>query len=330
MEPRYEGAFVASTAELRADLCTCGILHRVELRQLEAFEAVERMGTYQRAAAALHLSQPALWRQVQALETELGVSLFTRAGRGVRATAAGTVLVVNARDVLAQAERFRVAAAAIEAGHRGLVRVACMAPHVPRVLAPAIGRLRACAPDIEVTLLEFTPSQTHGPPDFDGLLAAGEADLAIGIPKHRANRRKLYDAQVVVGVAEDHSWRQRDAIDISELRGHRLLVAPPGWLSRTQLEAAAGAAGFELSIGVESGNASSLVALALSDAGIVVIADDAALLSGSQWPRLTVRRRVLASPVEVFWAPDRELAPAAEVVRDVIVDVAAQAVERAQ
>lgn len=283
----------------------------MDLRQLESFVAVERTGSYQQAAAELHVSQPALWRQVRSLEAELRVPLFVRVGRNVQPTAAGTELAALGRDVLAQAARLRAAAAALEAGRRGRVRVACMAPHVARCLAAAIGRLRAAAPDIEVVLLEFTAGHLDAAPDFDAQLAAGDADLAVGIPRRPSARRKLYDAEVVVGVADDHPWRSRATVDVNELRGERVLVAPRGWLSRTQLEAAALAAGFDLDVAVESANASTLVALAMSGAGVVVIADDAGAPATASWPRLTARRRALASPVEIFWPVDRSLSPAA-------------------
>jgi DNA-binding transcriptional LysR family regulator len=288
----------------------------VDLRQLEAFEAVDRTGSYQRAATELHLSQPALWRQVRALENELRVPLFQRVGRAVRTTAAGAELAEAARDVLARAGRLMTTAAALEAGQRGRVRVACMAPHVPRVLAPAIGRLRDTEPDIEVALLEGAAGSNGV--DFDALLASGEVDLAIGIPSRRASRRKLYDAEVVVGVSDGHPWLERDSVDIRELRGERLLVAPPGWLSRTQLEAAALSAGFQIDAAFESGTAATLVALAEAGVGVVVIADDAGAPITFDWPCLTSRRRVLSSPVEIFWHPDRPLSSASRAVLDAI------------
>jgi DNA-binding transcriptional LysR family regulator len=290
----------------------------MELRQLEAFEAVDRTGSYQRAAAELHITQPALWRQVRSLEAELRVPLFTRVGRGVRPTAAGAELALAARGVLADVRRLANAAAAIEAGSRGRVRVACMGPHIPRVLAPAIGRLRGVQPDIEVVILEFTSGEPGRVPDFDALLAAGDADLAIGIPKQPAARRKLYDAHVVVGVAENHPWHGRDAIDVRELRGERVLAAPAGWFSRTHLEAAALASGFEVDVAFQSENAATLIALAQAGGGIVVIADDAGPPVTTAWPRLRVRRRALASPVEVFWSTDRALSAASRALLDVI------------
>jgi DNA-binding transcriptional LysR family regulator len=119
-------------------------------------------------------------------------------------------------------------------------------------------------------------------------------------------------------VAEDHPWHGRDTIEVRELRGERLLVAPRGWLSRTQLEAAALAAGVELDVAYESGTAATLVALAAAGAGIVVIADDAGAPVTSEWPRLTFGRRVLSTPVQIFWLPDRSMLPATQALLDVI------------
>ena len=57
-------------------------VHRaVDLRHLRAFAAIVDAGGFARAATQLHLSQPALSRQILALEAELGVPLFDRIGR---------------------------------------------------------------------------------------------------------------------------------------------------------------------------------------------------------------------------------------------------------
>lgn len=80
-----------------------------ELRRLRYFVKVGEMGSLTRAAAALHIAQPALSQQVRILESELG--LFERGPRGVGPTDAGRRLRVEARRLLDEmgsiAERVR-------------------------------------------------------------------------------------------------------------------------------------------------------------------------------------------------------------------------------
>ena len=71
----------------------------MELRELRNFMQVARTGSVSRAALELRLAQPALSRQIGKLEHELGVSLFTRHGRGVRLTVAGSVLLERAETI---------------------------------------------------------------------------------------------------------------------------------------------------------------------------------------------------------------------------------------
>jgi DNA-binding transcriptional LysR family regulator len=76
----------------------------VRLRQLEYFVAVAEELHFTRAAARVGVSQPVLSRQIQALETELGASLFTRTNRDVSLTPIGTSFLDNARLILTQVE----------------------------------------------------------------------------------------------------------------------------------------------------------------------------------------------------------------------------------
>lgn len=71
----------------------------MELRELRNFTQVARAGSVSRAAAELRLAQPALSRQIKKLEQELGVALFTRHGRGVRLSAAGSLLLERAEAI---------------------------------------------------------------------------------------------------------------------------------------------------------------------------------------------------------------------------------------
>jgi LysR family nitrogen assimilation transcriptional regulator len=81
------------------------MIGRMELRSLAYFVRVAELGSITRAAAHLHLAQPALTRHVQRLEEELGVALFMRANRGVRLTEAGQKLLEAASRILRDVER---------------------------------------------------------------------------------------------------------------------------------------------------------------------------------------------------------------------------------
>lgn len=86
----------------------------LELRHLRYVMAVADEGSFRRAADRLHVSQPPLSRQVQQVESGLGVALFERSKSGARLTPAGQAFVVEARRTLAQVERTVAAARAAQ------------------------------------------------------------------------------------------------------------------------------------------------------------------------------------------------------------------------
>ena len=76
----------------------------MELRHLRSFLTVAEALSFTKAAEQLRIAQPALSRQVQALEEEIGVDLLKRSPRGVTLTAEGKLLLEEARDVLQRAD----------------------------------------------------------------------------------------------------------------------------------------------------------------------------------------------------------------------------------
>src|SRR3954447_10258414 len=95
----------------------------MNLRHVAAFVAIADIGGFARAADRLNLSQPALSRQIHALEAELGVTLFDRNGRQVRLTAEGEDLLHRSRHLLDEAEALAEHARVLKVGETGILRV---------------------------------------------------------------------------------------------------------------------------------------------------------------------------------------------------------------
>lgn len=125
----------------------------MELRQLKNFLVIAELQNVNRAAARLHVAQPALSRQIQHLEAEVGVRLFVRDGRRIRLSAEGAVFLEEARAILAHvdAARNRVAMAA-----KGIVGVLRVGFHQVagrhRFVAEAVSAFRRENPSIEIEL----------------------------------------------------------------------------------------------------------------------------------------------------------------------------------
>lgn len=129
----------------------------VELRHLRYFAAVAAHGSFSRAAQNLHLTQPALSRQVKDLEDELGVALFVRGKNAVTLTAAGELFYEEARDLLARADQaiLRVRGEA----QSEVLRVGYVPSLTTRVMAGALEKFQAASPRVRIELVDLAPRE---------------------------------------------------------------------------------------------------------------------------------------------------------------------------
>lgn len=125
---------------------------RLPLNTLPAFRAAARLQNLRAAAEELHLTHSAVSQQIKLLESQLGLPLFERRGRGVVLNAAGAALlraVEPALDRLAEGVR---AAQAAASGTEQPLRLTLLPSFAHRWLLPRMGRWRECHPDITLEL----------------------------------------------------------------------------------------------------------------------------------------------------------------------------------
>lgn len=126
----------------------------MDLKQLEYFVRVAELGSFTRAAQALHVAQPALSRQVRLLEVELRQNLLVRNGRGATPTEAGQLLLEHGRGILHQVDRAREELARVRTGLAGRVAVG-LPPSVARVLTVPLTRaFRQRLPQAQLSISE--------------------------------------------------------------------------------------------------------------------------------------------------------------------------------
>ncbi|OLR94005.1 LysR family transcriptional regulator [Actinokineospora bangkokensis] len=236
------------------------------LRALECLvEAVDR-GSVTAAAAALHLSQPALSHQLAALEREVGAPLVERLPRGVRATAAGVAVVEQARVALAAARRSVALGRAVAEGAGGGLRVACAETMVAPLLAPVLRAWRLARPGVALSVVEC-----RGARAVADLLTAQEADLGL------APRPERFDGRVTV-VGEEEvvavlppdldpgpalAWADLDGLDVVHFHPDNGLAA---WLDE-----AAAAHGTTLTAVTRTRSATTAVHLAHAGLGVALV-----------------------------------------------------------
>jgi LysR family transcriptional regulator, nitrogen assimilation regulatory protein len=145
----------------------------MELRSLHYFVRIAELGSITRAAAHLHVAQPALTRHVQRLEDELNVALFTRANRGVRLTEAGQKLLDGATRVLRDIERTGDEIRAQDAHPSGKI-ILGITPTLCPVLVPELfARMRREFPMIELKVMHA------GMVRLEEFVIDGRVDIAL-------------------------------------------------------------------------------------------------------------------------------------------------------
>ncbi|GAA4609993.1 LysR substrate-binding domain-containing protein [Actinoallomurus liliacearum] len=195
----------------------------MELRTLRYFVAVAEELHFGRAAARLHMSQPPLSRAIKQLETEVGATLFDRSSAGVTLTQVGTVLLDEARALLAQADRVRTRVAA--AAGAATITVGILGdttdPGATR-LADAYHRRH---PRVEVRVRETDLTDpTCG-------LHAGVVDVALTrgpFDETGLTVRELRADPVGALLRADDPLARRDSLKLADLTDRRWFLFPEG------------------------------------------------------------------------------------------------------
>jgi DNA-binding transcriptional LysR family regulator len=201
-----------------------------EIRQLRYFLAVAERGSVSKAALELHLSQSSLSEALRKLEVELGLELLVRSSRGVSLTAAGEVLVGEARAAIERFDAALETVRAAAAGTTGRLRVGFEAAGAGRLSTQSRARLVARFPHVRVEPRRY---------DWGGEVAGlreGECDVAfVWLPADLTG----LESEIVVteprfaAVATTHRLATRASLPVDELTDEPIMWtrrAPRYWV----------------------------------------------------------------------------------------------------
>ena len=215
----------------------------MELRSLHYFVRIAELGSITRAAAHLHVAQPALTRHVQRLEDELNVALFTRANRGVRLTEAGQKLLDGAARILRDLERTGDEIRAQDAHPSGKI-ILGITPTLCPVLVPELfARMRRDYPMIELKVMHA------GMVRLEEFIIDGRVDIALLSELSRSRlilSTRLADEEMVLVTRP--GARVAAAVSADELRQTPLIL---GDGLRMAMDALVAGLGVELKVEIE-------------------------------------------------------------------------------
>jgi LysR family transcriptional regulator, low CO2-responsive transcriptional regulator len=204
----------------------------VTLRQLRIFEAVASHHSISRAAAELHLTQPAVSMQMKQLEEQVGVPLIEQVGKRMFLTDAGKELRGHARDISARMVDLNSAMDQFRDLERGMLRLAVVSTanyFLPRLVAEFHRRYPGVRVSLQVANREFVLAQ----------LADNSTDLAItGRPPDSLDlvAQHFMDNPLVVIAAPNHPLAAEERISLQRLAEETLVVREAGSGTRAAME----------------------------------------------------------------------------------------------
>lgn len=246
----------------------------MDLRHLRYFVGVAESQSFSRASVRLKVSQPALSRQVRALELDLGVQLFNRVGRRIALTAEGQQLLERGRTLLREAESLREEARAMAGGQRGVLRIGATANTLETFVPGLVSRFGRRHQGVDVQLIQVGGA---------ALLSQVErGDLHLALTRYPAQGplrgRPLFPTRVLAVMPPSHPRSRRVVLEAAELAEGPLLAPPRGSTTRELLEEACRRAQVRPAVVFESESPHTLMALARSGLGIAIASSMARLV----------------------------------------------------
>jgi LysR family transcriptional regulator, benzoate and cis,cis-muconate-responsive activator of ben and cat genes len=195
----------------------------MEFRQLEYFLGVASELHFSKASEKLFIAQPALSRQIQQLEQNLGVILFERDKRNVKLTPAGEYLNQEALRLLSQLKNIRHRTQLIHLGEEGDIRIGHPGSAIYSVIPPLLSNLKLLYPNIKANLSEILDNYV--------LIALKKYEIDVGFirelhPDKYLNSKVLYKETFALVLPENHPINEDNFKSLAQVK-HENFILPP-------------------------------------------------------------------------------------------------------
>jgi DNA-binding transcriptional LysR family regulator len=280
----------------------------MDLRHALTFVTVADLGTVSKAALRLHVAQPALSRQIAALEQEFGLKLFDRIGRRLVLTGEGEQLLQDCRGLLSHASAISEVAQTLKRGDTGVLKVGGSPQHIESVLSTFLPRYTQRFPNVQVKVVEAAGV------DVLRLLERREIHLGqnlgnvVGPDDQRFGRLVLGNVELLAACHPSLTLTRGRTMDISGLTTHPLLLLSSNFVFRRSFDAACRLAGLKPSIFLESQVPHTLLALAELGHGVAIIPSQLRTRGYDlRITGLTYRGKPLREQMIILWDKQRPL-----------------------
>lgn len=235
---------IAIAGEDESGSCTISVVRSyycpVDIRDLEYFLACCKAGSFTAAAREVHIVQSAMSCAIARLEKELGATLFHRNGSPLILTEHGVALQGPARRILEAVQVARDEVAAVSGQVRGTVTLGSTLHTGGIDLAAVLAEVRDRHPDVVIKLRQW------GSAELVQAVRDGSVDIALtanqrGEPSRGIEMHPLLTETMVFVCRPDHPLSHRSSLAVPDLQEETILRSPPGWGTRTIVDAAFGA-----------------------------------------------------------------------------------------
>lgn len=281
-----------------------------DLADLRAFVAVAELNSFRAAAESIHLSQPALSRRVEKLETALGVRLFERTTRSVSLTAVGRDFSRKARSLLDDLESSLLSMHEVAASQLGEVVIACVPSAVYYFLPKVLRDYHEQYPRIRVRIIDDSANAVLES------VARGEADFGIniiGTQEPEIDFQAILKEPFVAACRRDHPLAAKRKVTWAELGQYDFMTVDKSSGNRLLVDLALANSNVRPSWCFEAKHVSTLLGLVEAGLGVAVVPR----LSMPQGEHATLAMVELVEPtvdrtVGLIRRRGRELPPAAQ------------------
>ena len=240
----------------------------MNLKHLRTFALIAQQGTVAKAADELRITQPALSRQIKALQEELGLRLFDLVGRRLLLTSEGKEFLQHCHSLLGHAGAVFENARSLGQGKTGVLRVGGAPQTIARFFPSFLQSYQKEAPDIRVRLVEARAA------DQLAMVQRGDLHFAITITlgeELRFARQPLPPVPLLVLFSNRYRLDRRGIVDVRSLDGVPLLLLEPGFATRATFDAACRLAHIKPNVMFESAAPHTLADLAEAHHGVAVV-----------------------------------------------------------
>lgn len=280
----------------------------MDLKHLRAFVAVAEQGSVSNAAKRLHMTQPALSRQIIDLERDLKIALFDRIGRRLRLTAEGAGYLEGCRAVLGSVSVLADQAHELRRGDSGVLKVTASPQMIDGVFSTFLHRYAKHYPQVQVRLMEGIGAEVLALIERGDALLGTVAHEALPAGRHNFGSRLLLPITFSAVYNDPFELGRGRSIDILRLASHPLLLLDPSFVLRKTFDAACRLARVRPIVQFECSSPHTLLALAEAGHGVAIVPSN---LSVRRYVvkalRITSQGRPLQEPLSIFWDKRRSL-----------------------